>query len=357
MADGKGRLLGWAGAGLVYLSLQSGVVFADAKSLIFILDASGSMWSQIGGRNKIAIAREALGGLIRDLPDATDTALIAYGHRRKGDCADIETLTPLGPIDKPVLTSGINRLNPTGMAPIADALKAALAQLRGGDPTIVLISDGLESCGGDPCGVVSAAKAAGTGFRLHVIGFGIRENDVSQLECVAQAGGGLYFDVRSAAELSRALALAVRQPVPAETGRLSITTLTNDRLSDTAITIARAGESAPAAAGRTYTGAQTNPRLFTLPAGDYDVMLRALGFDGDTQRRFEGVVIPEGELLARVVEFSTGRLSVSVVVNDRPGDALVRVMRSGDGSPVAERRSGASRQRNQIGRASCRERV
>ncbi|MCB1831266.1 MAG: VWA domain-containing protein [Gammaproteobacteria bacterium] len=347
MAGRTGRLIPSAIFWLICLLMQPGLVSAEAKSLVLILDASGSMWGQVEGRNKIVIARAALDDLIRDLPDAAQTALITYGHRRKGDCKDIETLAPLGPIDKSRLMEMIDSLNPIGMTPLTDAVKAALSLVHSGEnPTIILISDGLETCGGDPCKAVSEAKESGINFLLHVVGFGIEEENVVQLECAAQAGGGLYFDVKNAADLSVALAQAVAQPTAKTGGRLSIKTVANDQLSDTAITITRRGETATLAAGRTYTGPETNPRLFTLPAGEYDVTIRGLRFTGDAERRFEGVEIFAGESLERVVEFNTGKLSVKVVVNDKLGDAAVRVTRSGDGSAVAERRTYTSSQHN-----------
>lgn len=67
---------------------------------MFILDASGSMWAEIDGRDKIAIAKEIMAGFIRDLPDNTRAGLGAYGHRRKGDCRDVEELVKIGPINK-----------------------------------------------------------------------------------------------------------------------------------------------------------------------------------------------------------------------------------------------------------------
>ena len=68
-------------------------------NIVFILDGSGSMWAQLEGKTKIAIAKEVLGGLIKDLPAGIEVGLVAYGHRAKGDCNDVEELVPLGPPD------------------------------------------------------------------------------------------------------------------------------------------------------------------------------------------------------------------------------------------------------------------
>lgn len=67
----------------------------QSSSMIFIFDASGSMWGQIKGKPKITIAKEVMAKLIPELPDNARIGLIAYGHRRKGDCNDVETLVKL----------------------------------------------------------------------------------------------------------------------------------------------------------------------------------------------------------------------------------------------------------------------
>ena len=72
---------------------------ASAPNVVFILDASGSMWGQIEGENKIVIARRVLRELVGELPGDAEVGLVAYGHRREGDCEDIETLVPLSRID------------------------------------------------------------------------------------------------------------------------------------------------------------------------------------------------------------------------------------------------------------------
>lgn len=70
------------------------------KPIIFITDASGSMWQKIGEDYKITLAREVLGDLVAGMPEGQSIGLVAYGHRRKGDCADIEELLPASNQDK-----------------------------------------------------------------------------------------------------------------------------------------------------------------------------------------------------------------------------------------------------------------
>ena len=61
---------------------------------MLVLDASGSMWGQIAGRAKIEIAREAVGSMLATWPASQQLGLMAYGHRSKGECTDIELIVP-----------------------------------------------------------------------------------------------------------------------------------------------------------------------------------------------------------------------------------------------------------------------
>ena len=85
--------------------------------------------------------------------------------------------------------------------------------------TVVLVSDGLETCGGDPCQATRDAKAVGVDFVVHVVGFAVGEGDVSQLECIAQEGEGLSFSARNASELGAAFAQVVATPAELPEGR------------------------------------------------------------------------------------------------------------------------------------------
>jgi|GEM_PF-2917446 len=101
--------------------------------------------------------------LVESWPDGTNLGLIAYGHRQAGDCADIETLLEPQPVDKQHFIDTVNEINPKGKTPIAASLEQAAEVLKYRDhnATVVLISDGLESCHGDPCAV-----AAGENIRV-----------------------------------------------------------------------------------------------------------------------------------------------------------------------------------------------
>ncbi|MBW1702752.1 MAG: VWA domain-containing protein [Deltaproteobacteria bacterium] len=164
----------------------------DQDSLIFILDASGSTLGQIEGRAKIDIVKEVMTDLVKELPDGLNVGLVAYGHRKKGDCRDVEQIVPLGPLDKNRMIAGIKGLSPKGKAPITLSILRVFEALKTykEECTIVLVSNGKETCTGDPCNLVRRLKKIGIKFVMHVIGFDVSTEDKVQLECIAEAGGG-----------------------------------------------------------------------------------------------------------------------------------------------------------------------
>ena len=184
--------------------------FVHAKdSALIIFDGSGSMWGQIEGKHKIEIAREVMGTLVKDWNEDIDLGLMAYGHREKGNCADIEVLFPVGTPDSKKILNIINKLSPKGKTPISQSLKQAAETLRyTEDPaTVILISDGEETCNSDPCVVSKELEAKGINFTAHVIGFDVKGNEkaLEQLQCIAENTGGQFYEAEDAEELTKAI--------------------------------------------------------------------------------------------------------------------------------------------------------
>ncbi|MEM1179008.1 MAG: vWA domain-containing protein [Acidobacteriota bacterium] len=315
---------------------------SDPGALVLVLDASGSMWGQVEGENKIVIARRALGQLVDGLPEdgGSDVALLAYGHRRKGDCDDIETIVPLSPLDRSGLKAAVDQLNPKGKTPITASVQQAmdLVEKSGQAATVILLSDGLETCGGDPCRAVRLAREAGLPMVLHVVGFDIGEEDQSQLQCMAAAGGGLYAPAEDAAGLSKALEQAVALPVTAPAGRLAVRAVADGQLHDVSVRVIDA-EGETLATARTYEDAATNPTSIPLPDGDYTVRVWALGIKGEHLQRFP-ITIRDGGVVEKEVDFSTGEIKVDIAHNETAADVSYRIYSTGeDRANVATGRS------------------
>lgn len=187
-------------------------VNAQGIDAILILDASGSMWGQVDGQTKIAAARSAVDSILSKWKPQDRLGLMAYGHRTKGDCKDIELIVPAGAFDAARIRSAVAELNPKGKTPMADSLREAARVLRATErkATVILVSDGIETCSPDPCKVAAELKKSGIGFTAHVIGFDVTDPIAkSQLQCIARETGGVYLDARNASGLEQALGRAV----------------------------------------------------------------------------------------------------------------------------------------------------
>ena len=171
--------------------------------VMFLLDGSGSMWGKAGDQTKIEVAREVMKQLIPKLPEEVKIGLAAYGHRKKGSCEDIEIIIPTGSIDRQALLDKVEKISPKGKTPIAASVEMVVEHLKTkeNETTIILVSDGEETCHPDPCGLVKTLKATGIKFILHVVGFDVNQEQQKQLACLADAGGGIYYGAADAASL------------------------------------------------------------------------------------------------------------------------------------------------------------
>ncbi|MCA9239957.1 MAG: VWA domain-containing protein, partial [Planctomycetales bacterium] len=180
---------------------------SEYPEVLFILDSSGSMAEDAGGERKIDAAKRVMHEVVTQLNPEVRVGLIAYGHRRAGDCQDIEVLSPAGSSDRGALLSQVTALEPRGKTPLSGAVLTAAEMLRTKDvvTSIVLVSDGLETCGGDPCQVVRELKATGCKFVLHTVGFNVDNPAAKQLACMAKGGAGRYFAASDGDQLLAAL--------------------------------------------------------------------------------------------------------------------------------------------------------
>lgn len=180
---------------------------AHADRAIIVLDASGSMWGQIEGTPKLQIARETLREVLQSVPGDLELGLIAYGHREKGNCADIEVIVEPGPGTGSAIADAADSMRFLGMTPLSAAVRQAAETLRYGEEkaTVVLITDGIETCNADPCALGAELEDTGVDFTAHVVGFGLSEEEGRQVACLAENTGGRYIEAGDAASLSEAL--------------------------------------------------------------------------------------------------------------------------------------------------------
>jgi Ca-activated chloride channel family protein len=206
------KALNFLAPALLALSLAAAPAQDATKArTILIMDSSGSMWGKIGGKTKIEIARQTASDLIRNRPSDIEMGFMAYGHRRKGDCDDIELIVPPGTETTEKLLAAVGQMIPKGNTPIFKSVLQAAESLKYTEQaaSVILVSDGLETCGGDLSALGKRLAEKGIDFKTHIIGFAMKDSDTVQLRALAKATGGIYADAGDAASLATALQTAV----------------------------------------------------------------------------------------------------------------------------------------------------
>jgi Ca-activated chloride channel family protein len=193
------------------------------SNILIILDASGSMAEKMGGDVKMEVAKQVVGDLVTNLPSTLNVGLMIYGSRpkQKRDCTDIALVQPVGAPNSAAVSAALRDVRPLGMTPIGGSLEQAAVALQGlrGPSTIVLVTDGDESCGADPCAVAREVhRRTGIDVKIHVVGLALETADQQRLTCVAKDGGGKYYSANTTAELRSALTEVVKPPPPPPRG-------------------------------------------------------------------------------------------------------------------------------------------
>jgi len=166
------------------------------------------MWGELSDKSrKYEAARKALDSLLKNDLGEANIALRMYGHRRKNDCSDSELVVPFGTQtqNSKSILKAMNTVRPTGRTPIDRSLRAALDDFGGKTGTIVLISDGVESCDADPCALVKSWQDKDIDIKLHVVGLGLTGKERVAMQCIADAANTPYRDAFSTSELEESL--------------------------------------------------------------------------------------------------------------------------------------------------------
>ena len=191
--------------------IQSGL------NIQILLDASGSMAAQVDGGVKMELAKDAIAEFASALPDNAQVSLRVYGHKgtneREGkelSCATTEEVYPLGEYNEEEFSKSLEAFGPTGYTPLAAAIKAAGEDLSsvhetGTQSVVYVVSDGIETCEGDPVNAAKELQDSNIEAIVNIIGFDIEEAERAALEAIAEAGAGEYFRADTADELKETL--------------------------------------------------------------------------------------------------------------------------------------------------------
>ncbi len=188
------------------------------NNTVLIFDASGSMAGQVDGRSKLDIAKEAVSKYVDNLADTNvNLSVVVYGHKgnnstsqKKNSCEGIEEVYYLGGVNSEVVKKKVAPLRATGWTPIAQSFlkaKEILSQYQGEqyNNSILLVSDGKETCDGNPIEIIKELQASGLKVTANVIGFDVGGEDERQLKNIAENGNGQYYSAKSALELEAAM--------------------------------------------------------------------------------------------------------------------------------------------------------
>lgn len=313
--------------------------------VLFIYDASGSMWGKIDQKTKKEIASTVLTTTVQTLPENQKLGLIVYGHRQKDNCDDIEMVVDLSNGQKKDIGPALKNINPTGKTPLARSATRAFDYLQNkkSKATIILITDGIESCDGDLCDVVKKAVKSGIEFKLHIVGFGLKEEESKTLKCAAQAGNGRYYDAADSDGLADVLTEATQKTVDKPKENFSVYAVKNGKAVDAWVRPREVASKKEINSSRTY---RDTAKIY-LPPGKYTVDVKALE-NTDIPGTTMTVEIKEGQTIHKDVSFDAGTIEVFTSNNGEPWDGMVKVLDKTTGKVVANTRTYGKKQKMEV---------
>ncbi|OAT84727.1 hypothetical protein A6P54_20890 [Bacillus sp. MKU004] len=189
--------------------------FKENYNVEVILDSSGSMGAMVDGRSQMEAAKEAINEFVSTLPEEANISLRVYGHKGTGkdsdkakSCSSIEQVYGFKGFNSEEFQAALNNFEPSGWTPIADSLKESFESFKQFDNNsntnlIYLVSDGIETCDGDPVKVAKEFSDSNVSPIINVIGFNVDAEAQSQLKQVAESSEGIYTTVANKEQLTK----------------------------------------------------------------------------------------------------------------------------------------------------------
>jgi hypothetical protein len=238
---------------------------AESGNVAIILDTSGSMLQELEGTSRAEIAKAALVDLVTTtIPAGTTVSLRTFGDTP--DSCETILAVPPAPLDPEQMADTIANLPIVNLVrtPIGASLEAVIDDLgtAPGPKLVVLVTDGEETCDGDPAAAIAALVASGIAVRVNIVGFAIDDPALqAQFAEWAQLGNGQYIDAGNAEELNAAVAQAVAPTYDVVDG-----------------------------SGTVVASGQVGGEAVSLPPGTYQVVIRA-----DPELVIDEVIVESGE--------------------------------------------------------------
>ena len=288
---------------LVDASFRAAEASADRvppTRVIVAIDASGSMGGRVSSRQKLDLAKSAAAAFVEELPVTAEAGLLVFGqagNNRAGDkaqsCAALDIPVQMTR-DRSALVRSVSSIRPVGWTPLTAALKRAETLLaangRAGEQIIYVVSDGQETCGGDPVAMARPINQGSTKAIINIIGFAVPSGEAASLQAVAAAGGGSFVNAGTDCEVD-AIAARIRAD-----GRKAVNRLAQSG----AVAQSRLAASGAAAKARICTGGLIAKERIAVSA---DVAKKRIaGKDVDVEDRAEKIMAERHAALERRAE-------------------------------------------------------
>ncbi|MFC4558262.1 VWA domain-containing protein [Virgibacillus kekensis] len=190
------------------MELDNGQKVNGTANIAILLDSSGSMAQKVGGRTKMEQAKEAINSFVASMPESANVSLRIYGHKgsnadsdKKISCDSSEVVYDLQPYNQQKFEKALGQFEPTGWTPIAKSITETKKLFEdtgnSGQNIIYIVSDGVETCDGDPVAAAKNLHDSNIKAVVNIIGFDVDSNGQEQLLKVAEAGGGVFETVNS----------------------------------------------------------------------------------------------------------------------------------------------------------------
>jgi VWA domain-containing protein len=273
----------------------------EGRSIALILDASGSMNAKLAsGQTRIEAAKAAVGAFVGKLDPKLRIGYRVYGHQsptKDRNCRDTELMVGFGAVaaNRDTIIAKTQGVKAQGYTPITHVITLAAGDIakEPGEHVVVLVSDGKETCEGDPCAAAKALAAADAKLVVHTIGFNVDVAARYQLQCVARVARGTYVDASGAGDLGTKLGeLAAAKQPPASRTEITITRPRPGRLQVKNPDF-RGHRVTEAETGKAF-GTFANMTFMELPAGIYNVAFGPMVWRSVEVRPNETTVLDPG---------------------------------------------------------------
>lgn len=194
---------------------------------MLVLDSSGSMagTDMSSLTPHVTKVRDALAAVVPEVAPRRNLGLLVYGPGKESRCENIDLKLPPAPNSAETILAEVNGVVPFGETPLTAAVRdaAEVLEFREKPSVIVLLTDGEETCGGDPCQLARQLNAQARKLTIHVVRFKVAGAHTwlvpeKRSQCMAEETGGLALTAETRDELIQALQKTLGRPLFSKAG-------------------------------------------------------------------------------------------------------------------------------------------